>query len=320
MAQLIIAALMWTLVIVLVVFRRANKERSVLYAAILIALSMMMSIDPLYLVVDGWFGGGDITHLPSCLALMVGVFFLARGVARAGHMQSKWSHLALGPVTLIVACVVVSVAFFLVERGPETTVSFGAAYGTQLAAGVYSAAQYVYLGIVVSAMALTALRQLQGSTRGREKVSAWLLLAGSVAAIALCLDIVAINAAGVAQNQALLSGALVFYTPLQIVTFVFLTFGLMAAPLIRWARYARRQRVLSTNLDRIDDLWKTATVARPSIADRIATPSSEPSTRLHRRVVEIRDAALDNRNDFHLTPEDRALLAEVEDHLMAGTI
>lgn len=320
MPQLIIAALMWTLVIVLVVFRRASKERSILYSAILIALSMMMSIDPLYLVVDGWFGGGDITHLPSCLALMVGVFFLARGVTRVGHIQSPWLSAALGPVTLVVSSIVVSVAFFLVDKKPITTTSFMSEYGTQPAAGVYSGAQYAYLAIVIAAMGITAVRHLRDAHRKRERFTAWLLIIGSVAGVWLSVNIILMDIAHVIGAEDLLDVTSLFYYPLQIVTFAFLTFGLMAGPILRWIRYARRQRVLTANLDRIDDLWKNATAARPSIADRLATPSSEPSGRLHRRVVEIRDAALDNRNDFQLTAEDRALLREVEDHLMAGTI
>ena len=315
MVELIVSALMWALVIVLIVFRRARKERSVLYAAITIAITMMLNNDALYFVVDGWFGGRDIVHLLSALTLMVGVYYLAQGISRATAQPyiSGWP----ARLALWAALIVTTVAFFLVPHRGETTASFMRVYGDYPAAAVYSSTQYVYFIYVFSVLAIFALQTTREGRLTREKFAGGLLLAGSLCTIALSLTVIGMNIAHVTGGAAASEPWRPWYYVLQVGTFLFLTAGLATAPIVRWVSESRRDREVERYLAKLDPLWRQATQARPS--PQLAGDASDREYRLHRRIVEIRDAAMDRRNGFALTDEHRQLLAAAEERLMAGS-
>lgn len=321
MANIIVSALLWSLVIVLILFRRAGKERSVLYSAIAIASAMTMSIDDLYIIVDGWFGAHDYIHLVSCIVLMVGVFYFARGVTRVGFLASPWVKLVLGPTALIMACFAVSVGFFLTERHDDvSSTNFMISYGDQVGAALYSISQYAYLGVVLTAMAVTSLRQRRGAGNRREKSLASLFFVGAWIGVALSVDVIWMDISHVAGWLDAMRIGQTLYMPLQMLTFLFLVLGLIIAPITRWLRQTRRSRTMRSHLDRVELLWRNATTARPSVAHAIERRAANDEDRLHRRIVEIRDSALDNTNSFQLTENDRDLLAELEDQLIAGTV
>lgn len=320
MASIIIASLLWMLVIVLFLTRRAAKERSVLYSSIAIAAAMMMSIDDLYVIVDNAFGGNDYIHLASCLLLMVGVFYFARGVTRVGLINSPGIHLALGPTALIFACFVASVGFFLTDRyvdGSSTT--FMVTYGDQVGAAIYSMAQYAYLGVVLTAMAVTANRQRRAAGNARERWLAILLVVGSWIGVGLAVDVIWMDVTHLAGWNTAMGVGQTLYMPLEILTFLFLVTGLITAPIARAIRQRQREKSMRAQLDRIDTLWRNATAARPSIAHALGQRAANDESRLHRRIVEIRDAELDNTNTFTLSGSDLSMLADVEEHLIAGT-
>lgn len=315
MVELIVSALMWALVVVLVVFRRARKERSVLYAAITIATTMLLNNDTLYFIVDGWFGGRDIVHLLSALTLMVGVFYLAQGLSRAsGHPSlSGWP----ARIALWTALTVTTVAFFLIPNRGGTTESFMRVYGEYPAAAVYSSTQYVYFLYVFTALGLYAISTIRDSTYAREKIAGGLLLAGSVCTLALSVTVIGMNIADLVGGPTAAEAWRPWYYVLQIGTFLFLTAGLATAPIVRWVGQSRRDRQVKRYLSRLAPLWQEAVAARPSPG--LESDTSDNEDRLHRRIVEIRDAAMDRRNGFELTAEDRRLLAEAEDQLLEGT-
>lgn len=315
MVELIVSALMWALVIVLIVFRRARKERSVLYAAITIAITMMLNDDRLYLAVDGWFGGRDIVHLFSALTLMVGVHYLAQGVSRA----TAQPHISGWParVALWAALVITTVAFFSVPHLGETTESFMRVYGSHPAAAVYASTQYIYLLYVFSALVLFALRTTRDGRLAREKIAGGLLLTGSVCTLALSITVIGMNLAQLVGGLAAAEPWRPTYYLLQLGTFAFLTAGLATAPIVRWVSESRRDREIERYLDKLYPLWRRATQARPS--PQLDGQDADQEDRLHRRIVEIRDAAMDRRNGFHLTDVDRRLLADAEQRLLAGS-
>lgn len=317
MASIIIAILMWSLVLVLVVFRRGKGENNVRLTALAIASSMTLSVDELYVIADGWFGANDVLHPISAAALMIGLFFLARGVARAGDLDHGIMRVLLSVPVLLSAIAVTVVAFFLVERTGGTSTTFMVDYGDQLAAGVYSGAQFLYLLGVLSSLLIIAVRELRSEHKRIASV-AWLLAIGSVFGILLSVDVILMDVANVAGWSGFLAAMQAPYGVLQVATFLFLCSGLGLAPIVRWVRESRWKRRTTLQLERIHPLWTTATAARPSISAGIESVS--PADVLHRRVVEIHDAALDNRNQFHLSDDDRRLLANVEDHLMSASV
>ncbi|WP_165817913.1 DUF6545 domain-containing protein [Microbacterium sp. Gd 4-13] len=316
MVELTVSALMWALVVVLVVFRRARKERSVLYAAVTIAVTMMLNDDDLYVLVDGWFGARDIVHLFSAIILMVGVHFLAQGISRAGAPRYLRGIPAL--IVLWAAIVVTTVAFFLVPHRGGTSESFMREYGDYPAAAVYSCAQYVYFLVVFSALLLTAVAAIRHSTLTRERVAGALLLVGSLCTMALSVTVIGMSTAQLIGGLPAAEPWRPAYYTLQVGTFLFLTAGLASAPIARWAGQSRRERDVRRYLDRITPLWQEAIEARASL--HLETAEVDSTHRLHRRIVEIRDAAMDGRNHFALTVDDRRLLAEAEDRLGAGAM
>lgn len=315
MVELIVSALMWALVIVLLVFRRASKERSVLYAAITIALTMMLNNDDLYFVVDAWFGGSDLVHLLSAISLMVGVHFLAKGISRAG--AQRWSAGWPARIALWTAIAVTSVAFFLVPHKLVTSESFMREYGQYPAATVYSSTQYLYLLFVFTALSATAIHTIRTRPLGRERLAGVLLLVGSACTIALSFVVIGMNIAQLLGGLEAVQPWRPAYYALQVGTFAFLTFGLGVAPIARWVAERKRERSIVLYLVRVTPLWSRAIAERPS--PKLQREFSDPALRLHRRIVEVRDAAMDQHNDFTLTKADRALLAEAERQLLAGT-
>lgn len=316
--SLSIAVLMWTLVLVLLVFRRGRKERSVTLASTAIALAMMMSIDELYLIVDGWAGGNDYLHPVSCVTLMVGMFFLARAVIRTGGVSGVL-RFALGLPALIVATVIVVVAFLFVDRPHRTSTTFMLDYGDQLAAAVYSAAQYVYLFGVLASLVLVAVRQLNAG-RTASRVAAALIAIGSTFGVLLAVDVIAMDITNVTGWDAALEMFQAPYGILQVMTFLFLCSGLAFAPLGRWRRERLHRKTTLRFLDRVHGLWQSAAAARQMAPEPEVWPHAvEPEDRLHRWIVEIRDAAIDASTGFTLHPRDRHLLEHAERHLTEAT-
>lgn len=314
MVQLIISSLMWALVLVLIVFRRARKERSVLYAAVTIAITMMLNDDDLYFVVDGWFGGRDIVHLLSAISLMVGVHFLAQGISRAG--VQRWMTGWTARIVLWAAITVTIISFVLVPHLGKTTESFMREYGQYPAATVYSTTQYVYLSLVFTSLAATALQAVRTRPLLRERVAGVLLFLGSSCTVGLSIVVFGMNVSQLSGGLLAAQPWRPTYYALQVGTFAFLTFGLGVAPIARWMSEHRRARNVLRILDELTPLWEEAASRRP--APKLEQRDASPEDRLHRRIVEVRDAAMDRNADFTLTAEDRALLDEAERQLVAG--
>ncbi|MEV4686207.1 DUF6545 domain-containing protein [Microbacterium sp. LWH3-1.2] len=53
-----------------------------------------------------------------------------------------------------------------------------------------------------------------------------------------------------------------------------------------------------------------------SLLDAACFNASDPETRLHRRVVEIRDAVVDSRVPFEMSDAERVVVEAVEKHLL----
>lgn len=316
MVAIIVSALMWALTIVLLIFRRSRKDRSVLYASAAITLSLTMSDDDLYLLVDGWFGARDIVHLLSAIMLMAGVYFLARGLAKARVKQRARDR---GELILLGAAVAVTtISFFRVPHKGGTTLDFMITYGERYAAATYSSAQYIYIAIVLVAMAVIAIQTLRATDVRRERAAAIFMFIGALFGIALSVDIVFMNITHVLHMNDLMYIGQTLYGPLNVAAIGFLVIGLASAPIIRWVSQRRWDRLTAEYLADVTPLWEEATTVRPSLRLEKRTTSDE--LRLHRRIVEIRDAAIDRRNAFSLDDEQRTLLDGAESHLAGGRV
>ena len=83
-----------------------------------------------------------------------------------------------------------------------------------------------------------------------------------------------------------------------------------------------RQRLRDVQTDvlvaQLDPIWRDATSLRPGLSGSHPTPGilEEPEARLHRNIVEIRDAMIDPRVTFAIDDAERTLLERAESHLL----
>jgi len=314
----IVSVLMWLLVASLLILRRGRAERNITYAALTIAIAMTLNADAPYEALDGLAGGTNLVTLLADSALMVGVFFLGRGVLKASEHQPWTVQLALGRSALVAALVGVVAAFSFIDRG-DTTTTFMLDLGDQPAAGIYSIIQFAYYGLVLSAMAILSARQLRTCV-GAQRLPPALLFLGSTFGVMLSVVVITMDVAHVMGNLDLMRAVSVAYEPLHLLTFLLLVLGFAGQPAARTVQARSRDRKTRMLIDGLTPIWADAKTARPSISqnNQSVFHADDPETLLHRQVVEIRDAMIDTRVAFDVSPETRDLLERAERHLLGS--
>ncbi|MDJ0324188.1 hypothetical protein QMG61_10470 [Cryobacterium sp. PH31-AA6] len=318
MTALLVSVLMWLLVASLLILRRGHAERNITYAAFTIAVSMTLNIDLVYRALDSFVGGANLVTLVADVALMVGVFFLGRGVLKASEHQPWAVRLALNRFALVAALVGAVATFAFIDRG-ETTTSFMRDLGAQPVAAAYSMIQFLYYGIVLTAMAVLAARQRRSSA-GTQRLPPVSLLIGSIFGVVLSLIVITLDVAHVAGNLGLMASVAVAYEPVFLLAIVFLCLGFAGQPAARTLQARSRERMTRMLVEELEPIWAVATRVRPGISqnEQAGFHAGEPETLLHRQVVEIRDAMIDTRVSFDLRDGDRELVERAERHLLGS--
>lgn len=316
MIQTFVATLMWVLVASLLILRRRRTERSITYAALAIAIAMTLNIDALYVIIDRVLGATNLATLLSDGLLMIGLFFLGRAALKAGEYRPWLVRAAVGRLALISALLGTAVAFTLIDRGP-TTVNFMIDLGGQPWAAAYSVIVFTYCGFIVAAMLALAKSQFRLG-EGAHRIPPALLLIGSASGIALCLVVIVMDVAHIAGNLEFMEAIAAAYGPLSLLAFLFLCAGFAGQPVVRYMRDRTRHTQTDELVKELEPLWRRATLVRPGLSGTTSLGASlhDPEGRLHREIVEIRDAMIDPRVSFEVTGLDRALLGRAEDHLM----
>lgn len=319
MIQAAIAAVMWLLVGWLLIFRRGRPDRSITYASLSIAAAMTFNVNVVYEFVDSIMGRANLTTLFSDGLFVIGMFFLGRGVMRAGEYRPWLVRAALSLPALIAALVVITVLFFFIDRG-STTTSFMLDLGDQPFAAAYSIVEFSYCVIVIGSMFTLVLRQFIVFS-GWCRIPAALLIVGAISGLGLCLVTIIMDAAHLVGALDLMRSLGTAYDVLSLLAFVFLCAGLAGQPAARLLyRHFRDRRTVSLLQD-LETAWSRASQARPgpgAQAPEFLNPDDHES-RLHRMVVEVHDALIDRRTDFTLSQEERALLDKAERHLLGPT-
>ena len=317
MIPLLVSALMWLLVASLLILRRGRAERNISYAALTIAVGLTLSTDQVYRPLDKLAGGANLATLPADLALMVGVFFLGRGVLKASEQQSGAVRFALGRVVLATA-LTGGVSTFLLIDGGATTTNFMLDLGDQPSAGAYSMIQFTYYAVVLAAMAVLAARQVRRSD-GAQRLPPTSLVVGSILGVLLSVVVITMDIAHLTGDLGLMNAVSVAYEPLHVMTFVLLCVGFAGQPGARALRARSLDRKTRMLVAELTPLWVTATAARPGISHNSrGEVRPGPETLLHRQVVEIRDAVMDARVAFDVSDHDRHLIERAERHLLGG--
>lgn len=318
MTVILVSVVMWLLAASLLVLRRGRAERNITYAAVTIAIAMTLNTDPVYRALDTIAGGTNLVTLAADIALMLGVFFLGRAVMKASEHQPRVVRIALGRPALVAATGSAMIVFLLIDRGASTT-NFMIDLGGQPAAATYSIIQFAYYGTVLAAMAVLAARQWRGS-EGAQRIPPASLLAGSIFGVVLSAAVIIMDIAHVFDDLGLMSAVATAYEPLRLLTFLLLCFGFASQPAVRALRARSHERTSRKYVRDLAPVWSQATRARPGIGpiQQLGVSVDEPDTRLHRQVVEIRDAMMDARVSFTINDQDKELVERAERHLLGA--
>ena len=315
MIQTLVATLMWALVASLLIIRRKRADRSITYAALTIAVAMTLNVDAIYTASDPLLGGTNIATLIADALLMTGLFFLGRGVMKTGEYRPGLVRVAVSIPMLLVSLLAITATFLFIERGTTTT-RFMSDLGAQPATAAYSIINFVYGGLVIATMLILAARRYRHSS-GIQRLPTGLLTLGSVFGVALCLAVIVMDIAHVTGRLDIMRAVQPSYPPLSLLTFLFLCAGFAAQPAVRRAQHYLRDKRTTALATQLESLWSRATSVRPGLsqADPLAASAEDPEGRLHREIVEIRDAMIDPRVGFDTSRTEHALLERAESHL-----
>jgi len=171
--------------------------------------------------------------------------------------------------------------------------------------------------IVLAAMLALAIRQFRVAT-GIQRIPALLLLLGSACGVGLAVVVLVMDVAHVAGQLELMRTFGEAYGPLSLLTFLFLCAGFAGQPVVRSLRERTRRSQIAQITRELEPLWQRATSVRPGLSgtDALGASLDDPEGRLHREVVEIRDAMIDPRVTFEVTPAEEALLERAEAQLL----
>jgi hypothetical protein len=293
--EIIAAGLMISLTLIVIASRGQGKDTSILWASVLISVSMVLNIDPVYLLADGWVGARNHADLGANLLLLTGVYFLARAIHRAAQPASNgrkslydlWAKSGLGA-----AAVSATVSFFLIDA-PVTSTSFMRDYGGQLAAGLYSAGQYLYIGAVMAAAGWTCVRFRKAWNTGIYSVAFALIGLGCLSAVLLVVDVIVLDALHLLGEEKAMSAVSGIYAVLNSAAFLFLCTGLALPPAGRKVAAVYETGKTSSVLAGLKPVWGQALTGNAGLTlDRRVVPERADRRRseLHRMIVEIQDS------------------------------
>jgi hypothetical protein len=293
--ELFAAGLMVMLTLIVVASRGQGKDTSILWASVLICISMVLNINPVYVLADGWLGGRNHADLGANLLLLIGVYFLARAIHRAARPASAAGtspYGVRGKSGLVFAASAATVLFFLIDA-PTTSTSFMRDYGGQLAAGLYSAVQYLYIGAVMAAAGWTCVRFRKAWNTGIYSVAFALVGLGCLSAVLLVVDVLVLDALHVLGEVEAMSAPSGIYAVLNSAAFLFLCTGLALPPAARKVAAVYETARTSSVLEGLKPVWGRAIAGNAGLTlDLGVVPECADRRRreLHRMIVEIQDS------------------------------
>ena len=319
--EIIAAVLMVGLTLIVIASRGQGKDTSILWASVLISISMVLNINPVYLLADAWLGGRNRADLGANLLLLTGVYFLARAIHRAARPASngkKSSYDVWAKVGLIGAATSATTLFILVDA-PITSTSFMLDYGGQWAAGLYSAGQYIYIGAVMATAGWTCLRFRKSWTTGIYTAAFALVGLGCLSAVLLVVDVLVLDALHVLGMVEAFSAMSGIYAVVNSATFVFLCTGLALPPASRKVTAIYETARTSSVLARLEPVWRQAVAGNAGLTLDLDVVPERPDRRrreLHRMIVEIHDSlARDPEASDRIGAEGLGKLARASYHL-----
>ena len=320
MIQTIAAAVIWVLVLCLLPGVRTRKDHSILTAAVAIATALALNIDPIYLTGDAALGDRNLLDLCANILMVVGIYFLSQAILRAAEFNdASFRRDRLG--LAILGCVTGSlvIAFFSIQA-PVSSTRFMVDYGDQPAAALYSAIQFVYIGMVVSVTGYVCFRFRRRMASFHFRLAFTLIGIGCLLALIVVFAVLGMDITHLLGDLSTMGKLAVVYDASFVGAMLFLCAGLALPPVAR--RISRRIELRTREglLSSLTEIWEKATATRKDT--RLATPAEgikggDVSTlKLHRMLVEIQDALLMDPSAANLLDEaDRQTVTRTESFL-----
>ncbi|ALV40052.1 hypothetical protein AU252_01800 [Pseudarthrobacter sulfonivorans] len=320
MIQAIAAAVIWGLVLCLLPGVRGRSDHSIVVAAVTIASSLTLNIDSVYDVGDAILGGRNVLDLSSNMLMVVGIYFLSRAILRAAdpsELPATPDRFGLAVLGLVVVGLIVSFSFI---EAPQSSTRFMADYGGQWSAAIYSAVQFVYMGVVVGVTGYTCFRFRGDMTRPYFRIAFTLIGVGCALAVVLVLAVLGMDLFHLLGDLGSMRELSVVYDGAVLGAMIFLCAGLALPPVAR--RLTRRADAQTESLlvSGLMPIWEKTTGTRTELrlesGVNLADQGDSARWRLHRMLVETQDALLvDPPLAKLLSSHEFQVLAQAEDYL-----
>lgn len=319
MITIAVAVFMWALVLILALRARSRPDNSMLRAAGLIAASLTMNIDQVYLWVNAQLPWANALDLVANLLLITGIYYLSsaitQGAIRVAALRERGTIWMRGAAQATAALMVAS--FALIDD-PEASTTFMRDYGDQVTAAAYSAVQYIYIFSVMSGTLITCLQNVPRMRQPRFRVGFSIIGAGCFSALALCAAVIAMDVANVVGALGFLATVGPIYDVLYLMTVLLLCVGLAIPPVGRLLTSLSLRRQLARIEPDIRGVWLTTVARSPSVSligttlqdvQREGRSGDRSLETVHRLVIEIHDwLNVESGPDFKLTPAQREAL------------
>lgn len=320
MTQLVAALVIWGLVLCLLPGTRRRTDHSILTAALTIAASLTLNIDPIYLALDRALGSRNVLDVCANILMVIGIYFLSKAILRAADPReesARTDNLGLGILCLAILGLVVS---FSQIDAPDSSINFMKDYGDQWTAAVYSAIQFVYIGAVVALTGVVCFRFRGDMARPYFRVAFTLIGIGCVLALVLALSVLGMDIAHLMGDVGTMAALSLIYDASVVGAMVFLCVGLALPPVARRLIERSDLKTVTELRESLAPVWEKMTETRrethlppPALMD---VRVDAVSRRLHRMLVEIQDVLLmDPATVTLLRDEDRQTLNRAEDYL-----
>jgi hypothetical protein len=188
-----IGILQWTTLAVCVIVAIARipsalrgQNRSVFFVYALMTLVILLSIEAPYMAVDQALGGTNLANLLLRFLIFAAIFLLGLGIARGFGAEGAPRRITgpIGMVTLGTASLVVVVVFLMMDTAGSSTGLVGLATKNAHHADLveyYGAAGRLYPAYVMLALLPAMLRTAASRLPGLLRLSAGLMVVGTVA-------------------------------------------------------------------------------------------------------------------------------------------
>jgi hypothetical protein len=314
------AAVIWGLVLCLIPSMKKRSDHSIMVAAVTIATALTLNVDKSYLEGDRLLGGRNDLDLVANIFMVVGIYFLSRAILRAAdpnETMDRQNRSGLALLGVVVAALTLS--FGLVDA-PRTSTSFMKDFGSQWAAAAYSSIQFLYIGAVVTVTGYTCFKFRGEMARPYFRLALTFIGIGCSLAVVLVLVVLGMDVLHLMGEMDSMMRLSYVYDAAVIGAMTFLCVGLALPPVARGLERRSDSRTADVLVERLAEPWERTTAARAGIRLNVSALGSDPRAaskqRLHRMLVEIRDAMLvDPELAKSLGESDIQVLAEAEEYL-----